>query len=296
MQTKIYKSSSQIELFFNHYFLTIKKCLFILSVAMYMVTNSHAFAEDVVPDKFRIALGAYVVPGFESAVSLTERNLGAGISISPEDTLGLNSEQTVLRLDGHYRFTKKHALTFSWYSINSDGNKTLEEEFEWLDEDGNTITIPVGARVDTALDYDIYKVGYLWSFHNTDKVELSVGAGLHITRIAIGLQADTALTGVDARDVTTSLPLPVLSFALVYKVTPKFSWYLKSEAFALTFDDWEGTYTDALAGMEYRAFKHVGLGVGLGSNALKLSEKTNDYKFSYNNRIAGAFLYIATYF
>ena len=270
--------------------------MFILLAAMFMAAFNHAYAEDVVPNKFRIALGGYTVPRYESSMSLVDADLGAGVSISPEDVLGLKTEQTVLRLDGRYRFTNKHSLTFSWYSINSDGNKSLEEEIDWVDENGDPITIPIGARVDTNLDYDIYKVGYLWSFHNTDKVELSAGAGLHITRIAIGLTASTTSTGVDARDVTTSVPLPVLSFGFVYKVTPKFAWYLKSEFFALSFDDWEGTYTDSTAVMEYRAFKQVGLGFGLGSNALKVSETTNDYKFRYDNRITGLMLYVAGYF
>jgi hypothetical protein len=296
MQTKIYKSSSQFNLSINHNFLIRKKCLFIILAAMFMAAFNHAYAEDAVPDKFRIALGGYAVPGFESSMSLVDRDLGAGVSISPEDVLGLKTEQTVLRLDGRYRFTRKHSLTFSWYSINSDGNKSLEEEIDWVDGNGDPITIPIGANVDTNLDYDIYKLGYLWSFHNTDKVELSAGAGLHITRIAIGLAASTTSTGVEARNVSTSVPLPVLSFALTYKVTPKFAWHLKSEFFALSFDDWEGTYTDSTAAMEYRAFKHVGLGFGIGSNALKVSEITNDYKFRYDNRITGLMLYAAAYF
>ena len=177
MKTKINLSSVQF------------KRTFIFLLAMFIVAINPVQAEETVPDKFRIALGGYSVFRYDSLMSLTDANLGAGISISPEDTLGLKTEQSVVRLDGHYRFTKKHALTFSWYSISSDGNKSLEEEFDWLDENGDAITIPIGASVDTSLDYDIYKVGYLYSFHHTDKVELAVGAGLHMTRIEVGLNA-----------------------------------------------------------------------------------------------------------
>ena len=284
MKTKINLSSVQ----FNR--------TFIFLLAMFIVAINPVQAEETVPDKFRIALGGYSVFRYDSLMSLTDANLGAGVSISPEDTLGLKTEQSVVRLDGHYRFTDVHALTFSWYSINSDGNKSLEEEFDWLDENGDTITIPIGASVDTSLDYDIYKLGYLYSFHHTDKVELAVGAGLHMTRIGVGLRAEaTGLTG-EAKDVSTTLPLPVLSFALVYQVTPKFSWHLKSEFFALEFDKWDGRYTDTTLGMEYRFFKHVGLGIALAGNSLKVTEDTDDYKFSYDNRITGVLLNAAAYF
>ena len=269
---------------------------FIFLLAMFIVAINPVQAEETVPDKFRIALGGYSVFRYDSLMSLTDTNLGAGISISPEDTLGLKTEQSVVRLDGHYRFTDVHALTFSWYSISSDGNKTLETDFDWIDENGDAITIPIGASVNTSLDYDIFKVGYLYSFHHTDKVELAVGAGLHMTRVGVGLNAQaTGLTG-EVSDVSTTLPLPVLSFALVYQVTPKFSWHLKAEFFALEFDKWDGRYTDTTLGMEYRFFKHVGLGIALAGNSLKVTEDTDDYKFDYDNRVTGVLLNVAAYF
>ena len=253
-------------------------------------------AEEPLPDKFKIAIGGYAVGRYDSTMSLTEPTLGAGVSISPEDTLGLDLKQTVTRLDGYYRFTPKHALTYSWYNINSTGNKTIDEEFEWLDENGNSVTIPIGAQANTDLDYDIYKIGYLYSFYHNDKVELAAGAGLHITSISVALDVDTTSGPLDTKNIKSTVPLPVLSFGLTYHVTPKFMWYLKSEVFAISIDDWSGTYTDSTLAMEYRAWKNVGLGAGLGSNALKIIEETGDYKFQYENRISGLNLYVAAYF
>lgn len=295
IQTEIYMLLFQFNLSLKKFY-SLRKKYFIALVMMFMATTNSAYAEDVVPDKFKISLGGYSLIRNESSMSLTEPNLGAGISISPQDTLGLKTEQTVLRLDGYYRFTKTHALTYSWYSISSDGKKTIEEEFDWLDEEGNEITIPIGAKVDTALNFDVYKLGYLWSFHHTDKVKMAVGAGLHITRIAIGLSTDTTSSGVDASDTSTTLPLPVLSFDLRYKVTPKFGWSLKSEWFVLKFEDWDGLYTDVTLAMEYRVFKNVGLGAGLSSNNLEISEDASDHKFKYESRITGVLIYAATYF
>jgi len=274
---------------------TLRKS-FILLAALFMCVNNYAQAEDVIPDRFRIALGAFSVLRYDSIMSLSDPDLGAGISITPEDTLGLQTEQSVLRLDGYYRFNKEHGLTYSWYKISSDGNKTIEEEFDWIDENGDPITIPVGAKANTSLNYDIFKLGYLWSFHHTNKVEMSAGAGLHMTRIAINLQTDTTSTGAEAKDVDTTLPLPVISFSIIYHVTPKFAWHFKQEFFALQFDKWDGNYTDSTLGIEYRAFEKVGLGIALSSNSLKLTEKENDYKFNYDNRITGIMINAAAYF
>jgi hypothetical protein len=263
---------------------------------MLFVTTNLVHADESVPDKFNISIGGYSVVRTEATMSLTEPNLGAGISISPEDTLGIDNEQTVLRLTGNYRFTKEHALNYSWYRIISEGNKTLKKEFEWLDENGDQVTIPIGAIVDSSIDYNIFKVGYLWSFHHSDKVEMAIGGGLHITRIAIDLNSDATSSGVDAQNVSLTVPLPVVSFALNYAVTPKFHWVLKGEVFALKFEDWNGIYTDMTLAMEYRTFKNIGLGIGLGSNSLKVTEDTSDHKFTFDNQITGVLMYASAYF
>ena len=272
----------------------ILKLITIILAAYGMVAvPQQTFAEEKKADKFKISLGGYTLARNESEMSLTEKNLGAGISISPEDTLGLETEQTVFRLDGHYRFNQQHSLTFSWYSIASDGNKKLEEQFDWVDEDGNLITIPVGAQVNTRLDYDIYKLGYLWSFYHSDKVELAAGAGLHITRVEVGMKAETTTGPLNPRDVAVTLPLPVLAFGLTYNVTPKFAWFLKSEVFAIEIEDWTGTYNDSTLGVEYRLWEKVSLGAGLANNSLKVSRQTDEYKFVYANRIGGVSVFVS---
>jgi hypothetical protein len=83
---------------------------------------------------------------------------------------------------------------------------------------------------------------------------------------------------------------------LNYKVTPRLHWYLKSEAFALKFDNWTGSYRDTTFGLEYRAWKHVALGASLNSNSLDLEEDDPDYHLKFNNSISGGLIYVATYF
>ena len=268
----------------------------LLSGCLVFTAPNLVYAKDKDLQRFRIAVGGYTLARNEASISLTESNYGAGAAIDPETTLGINTEQTVFKLDGFFRFYRHHALTYSWYRIASDGNKVVDEQIDWVDENGDAITIPVGAQVNTVLDYDIFKVGYLWSFYLTDKVDLSAGVGLHTTRLKVGLEAETTSSGISAKDVALTVPLPVLSFGLIYKVTPKFNWYLKSEVFSLKYNDWDGNYVDNTLGMEFLVSKNVGLGIGLGNNSLKISEDTADYKFTFENRITGIDLYVVTYF
>jgi hypothetical protein len=249
-------------------------------------------------DKFELAAGGYAVFQYDSVVSLTETNVGVGISFSPRDTLGLEGEQTVFRLDGLYRFKPNHALTFSWYRISSNNNKTLLDDIDWVDEDGNTVTIPTGTRVSSSLGYDIYKVGYLWSFYRTDKVELTAGAGLHLADIGLELDVEAALFDSELRSATSDVPMPVGSFGLEYSVTPRLGWYLDTQLFALDLGEWRGIYSDFQLGVTYQLFEHVGAGVALGSNSLEIVREydNEDVRFDYDSRVSGMYLFLSANF
>jgi hypothetical protein len=249
-------------------------------------------------DKFELSAGGYAVFQYDSVVSLTETSLGVGISFSPRDTLGLKGEQTVFRLDGSYHFNPKHALTFTWYRINSSNSKVLLDDIEWVDEDGNTVTIPTGTSVSSSLGYDIYKLGYLWSFYRSDKVELTAGAGLHLADVRLALGVEAGLFDSRLRTAKSGLPMPVASFGLAYSVTPKFGWYLDAQSFAIDLGEWRGVYSDFQLGITYQLFEHVGAGVALGSNNLEVVREydNDDVRFDYDNRVSGIYAFLSANF
>ena len=124
-----------------------------------------------------------------------------------------------------------------------------------------------------------------------------MGAGLHVTRLAVGLDSSTTIpTNSSVKKVDTTVPLPVISLVLQYQVTPKFHWYLKAESFALKFDNWVGVYRDTSFGIEYRARESLALGAALSINSLDIEENDPKYKLRFDNSIAGVLLYVATYF
>jgi hypothetical protein len=267
----------------------------VMTIAILMASGPALSDEQ---EKFEMFAGGYFVNQYHSVVSLTGTNVGVGISFSPRDTLGLDGEQNVFRMDGRYRFTPNHALTFSWYRISANSSKTLFDDIEWVDEDGNTVTIPTGTRVRSSLGYDIYKIGYLWSFYRSDKIELTAGAGLHLADVSLELGVDADVFDSELRRATSNLPMPVASFGLEYSVTPKFDWYLKSQIFALDLGEWSGLYSDFQLGITYQLFDHFGAGVAIGSNSLEVLREydNDDVRFDFDNRVSGMFLFLSANF
>jgi hypothetical protein len=270
----------------------INNCLALMVAAVVLGLLSSAPALPDENDRFELSAGGYAVFQYDSAVSLTATEAGVGISFSPRDTLGLNSEQTVFRMDGRYWFKPNHAMTFSWYRISSRNRKTLLDDIEWVDDDGNTVVIPIGTSVSSSLGYDIYKLGYLWSFYQSEKVELAAGAGLHIAHIGLGLSAQSGLFDDELRKAESDLPMPVLSFALEYSVTPRFDWYIKTQLFSLELGEWRGLYSDVQLGIDYQLFEHIGVGAALGSNALEVVREYDNMRFGFDNRVSGLHVFV----
>jgi hypothetical protein len=249
------------------------------------------------PDRFKFAFGGFLLSDFNSTISLSNADLGVGAGFDPSQALGLDFKNNVLRIEGYYRFTKNQSLTYSWYSINSTGDVTLNEEINWVDDDGNEVTIPVGAQVQSDFGYNIYKVGYLWSFYRNSKVELGIGAGLHITRFKLNLNASaTNPPGSSVEDVSLTAPLPVITLDLNYNITPRWRVELTTQWFAMTVNEWSGYYHDSVLGVEYRAWEHVALGAGLNANTLEVKHNSDGEILNFNQNINGGLVYIAAYF
>jgi Outer membrane protein beta-barrel domain len=280
----------------NYGSINVNQQLLVSIATLLLLVSAPAKADE--NDRFELSAGGYAVFQYDSVVSLTETNVGVGISFSPRDTLGLDGEQTVFRVDGRYRFKPNHALTFSWYRINSSSNKALLDDIDWVDADGNTVTIPTGTSVSSSLGYDIYKVGYLWSFYRSDKVELTAGAGLHLADLRIELGVEANLFDSQLRSATSNVPMPVASFGLEYNVTSKFDWYLDAQFFALDLGEWRGIYSDFQLGVTYQVFENVGAGVALGSNSLEIVREyaNDDVRFDFDNRVSGLYLFLSANF
>lgn len=270
------------------------------TVLALMLAPAAAWAEPTTTaDTFMVSLGSYAIFKSDTSVSLTERNLGTGVALSPQDTLGVDVDESVVRLDARYRFTPEHAISFIWYRISTEGSRELEHDIDWLNESGEQITLSAGAQVDTDFSYNIYSLNYNWSFYQNDKVELFASAGLHSTRFAIDLDASVEGSNIsqeEAMNVASTVPLPVLGLGLRYWVTQDLSWFMQTQLFALKYEDWNGTFSNLDIGIEYRVLPHLGVGLGVGTNSLNVTESTDEYRFAYSSKLTGVNLFLSSSF
>ncbi len=233
-----------------------------------------------------------IVTNFETEMQLTPKNLPISARINTKDQLGMKTDTNVFRIDGYYRFTDKHSIDFSFFSVKSNGGKFIDKDIEWNDQ-----KISAGASIDSYFDMDVYKVNYGYSFYHSEEVELALTAGLHITSIGIGLQASGTIDGVVAQSTSSSasatIPLPVFGFKGEYTIIDKTLFVnYRTEYFFLEYDTFRGNLHSSAINLEYRFLENVGVGVGYNNNTIYLQMDDGDKKFEVQNTLAGAMLYL----
>lgn len=251
--------------------------LFLILMASIFYPLGHADAADAAArpwEKFSINLG-----GFISTIDSNLRigSNGLAVNIDLEDMLGLDSEQSVFRVDGTWRYSenRRHRLDLGWFSYKRDSTKRVLNDFDVEGPDGSRITVPAGTTVESSSDVDIFKGAYSYSFIQDDRVDLGLSIGLYVMPIKSGLKAAGLVDVNEAASFTA--PLPVLGLRADIAIAPK--WFLRfgSELFYLEYDNFKGSLVNASTKLEYNPWKHVGLGLGVESFRLKIEAEGGDY-------------------
>lgn len=241
----------------------------VVLLSLPLVGVAHAEEKKGPWEKFNIKLGAFVT---DSDSTVRVGLPGVGISIDPEEALGVDSSTTVFRFDGFWRFTgsRRHRLDFGWSGFRRRGTRTLGRDLEIGGE-----VIKLGTTINTAVDYDIYRVGYSYSFFQDDRIDLAVSGGLYVLPISFEFEAEGLASGTIAEGITA--PLPLVGLRADFAVTPKVFLRSKADIFYLEFDSFSGSVVDVQFGVEWLPFKHVGFGASLESIQVEVESKDEVY-------------------
>ena len=185
---------------------------------------------------------------------------GAGnATINGEDLLGLDSSLAVFRVDAFYRpgKSRRNQLDFTYGSYDRDGSATLSRELTI----GDT-TYPIGAHVKSVLDFDLIRGSYSYAFFQNNVARIALGLGVYAVPLNYGLSIETSggRSVVDGGD--TTLPLPTIAFRAEVRLYKKLFLKGAADGMYLEISDFKGSMVDLNLDLEYRAWKHVGFGLG----------------------------------
>jgi len=216
-------------------------------------------------------------------------------SINAEDRLGLDSDLVVFRAGAMYRpgESRRHQLDFSYASYDRDGSATLSEELTI-----GGVTYPVGAQVETDFDFDIIRGTYSYAFWQGERMRVALGLGVYAVPLSYGVEIETTGGRTVVEGADTTLPLPALSLRGEFLLFNKLFLNTAVEGMYLELDDFKGALLDLNVGLEYRPWRHFGVGLAynfLGVSVEGESSSTDypgaDFVGEVDIRYSGLFLY-----
>lgn len=244
-------------------------------------------------EKGNLKFGGFVA-AFTSDLGFGVNN-AAGITINAEELFGLDTSLTVFRAEAMYRPGKslRHQLDVTYASYHRDGGATLSEEIEI-----NGDTYPVGAHVESVFNFDIIRGTYSYAILQDERMRIALGLGVYAVPLRYGIDIETegGRTAVEGADVT--LPLPALALRGEFQLLPKLFLNASIDAMYLEISDFKGSLLDVNVGLEYRPWKHFGLGVGYNSMSVNVEAEDGSSNYPGANfvgtvdvRFSGLLLY-----
>lgn len=226
-------------------------------------------------EKGSVRLGGFVA-AFDTSVALGLNN-EPGVKINGESQLGLESSLTVFRADAMYRPGKsqRNELELSFAAYDRTGDAILTRDLTIRNR-----TYTIGTEIHTTLNFDIIQFNYSYALIQTERMRIALGLGLYVVPLKTGLDITTTRgASVSEEGADTTVPLPVIGLRTEFQLLPRLFLDAAIDAFYLDISGFRGSMLDVFAGLEYRPFKHLGVGVGYNFTGMHIdSEKSNsDY-------------------
>ena len=253
----------------------------LLLACLALVVPAMAAAQD--DHRFSLSVGAFVTDrASEARVDAADGTIGTPVDL--ESDLGLNTSETVLRLDGYFRFNDRHRIDFSVFDLSRDATRQIDTAITW-----KNIVFPISATVASDLDFNVYKLAYTWSFLRREKGYMGLSGGLYVADVAVKLSAQN-LAEEEGGDVTA--PLPVIGLRGEYRFTDKWTFRASGELFGLEYEAMDGSLIDLYAGIDYRLFEHVAIGAALNSVRLDVDVSSRKLNGSLDWQYDGGLLFL----
>jgi len=109
------------------YFSTYRRYFaFAMATIILMAPYSPAKAETEDEEKFSISVGLFVTSRDSKTRLDAQGNSMDGTTVDVEGELGLDTSDSVFRVDGYYKFNEKHRINFSWFDLSRTGSKQTQ--------------------------------------------------------------------------------------------------------------------------------------------------------------------------
>lgn len=232
--------------------------------------------------RFSLSIGAFVTD--RDTEAQLDGTVTDGTPTNFEKDLGLDSSDTVFRVDGYWRFNERHRIDFSLFDLSRDAEKQITRDIQW----GDTL-YSIDTTIETDLSLEIYKLAYTYSFVRNDSGYFGATAGLYVADSKASLR-ETTLGSAEVGELTA--PLPVIGLRGEYALSDRWSLRGSGEFFFIEYDDIDGSLVDIYAGLDYRVLDNLSIGLGFNSVTIDVDASQSDFEGGLDWQYSGGLLFL----
>jgi hypothetical protein len=240
-------------------------------------------------DHISVSLGTFLL-STNTTVKLNGTAGQQGTDVDLGRDLGFQDSNR-FRVDGTWRFFKRHKLRFMYFSNDTHAEKNITRDLTI----GDT-TYPASANLTSTNKTTIAELAYEYAFWQGDNFEITGSIGVHTVNFKLGVSGDGTIGGqtgqFSTETASATAPLPVIGMRGLWQFSPQ--WYFDGQAqyFALKVDNVDGHITDLRVGVTRMFGSHFGVGAGWNQFATKVNINKDSFEGSLRWRYSGAMLYI----
>ncbi len=207
------------------------------------------------------------------------------------DDLDLDKNQISPIAGAIFIFGKRWNLRLDYFGFHDDSKKTAEFDFEFED-----LIVPVGARMDSSLDLDVYAANLAYNFVYSERARFGVGVGVHAVDIDLEISAKVTVAGEEIPlgegDEDFLAPVPNLYAYGAYAFTERLVLKYGGGWLSSSYGDYDGSFVFANASLEYWPFQYAGFGAGYRYFAADIEYDPGSKTEKYDVKLPGLVLYV----
>ena len=236
----------------------------------------------MITDPFDFSLGGFLVDLNTTAAIGGVGGFGSVIRL--EEILGLDEDQTLLRLGFRWDFARKHSIGVTWFSISRGSAGFFDETVDFLD-------LRFVGFFESQFDVDYYGLDYRYSLINNNRVDAGFSLGVSTFDFSVGIEGDAYLVGehptnpiVEYRRAATDIiaPVPAIGMFVDYAVTRKLIVSSKVQYVDLSISGYDGRFMDIQLTVDWFFTRHFGIGGGVASTDIQVTYNGDDpYRIDY---------------
>lgn len=252
-----------------------------LAVSVLMLLATNVFADSHDDERLSISLGLFVTE--RDTETQLDGTISSGTPLDLEDDLGLDTSDSVFRVDGYLRFSERHRIDFSVFDLSRSSSKQIDRGIQWGDE-----FYTISATIDTDFDLAIYKAAYTYSFMRRENGYLGGSIGVYVADTKVSL-VEQSLGQAEVGDITA--PLPVIGLRGEYEFADRWKFRASGEFFFVEYEDIDGSLVDLYAGVDYEVLDYMSIGLGINSVALDVDALDSEFQGSLDWSYTGGLIF-----